>query len=132
MMFILIISNIIVAIILGILNLEYLYSFEIAFFGSMFVIYSSYKSICRKIQNYTFENNAKNDDDEISKISKKDKIFMGLKVSFGIFRILSYAFVCIGIIALINNKLFFIIPYVLGVSVCSLAMAFVISKSLNS
>lgn len=153
-MFIVIAANIVGAIILALFDLSYLYSFEMAFFGSMAVVYSSYKSMLKKVQ--AISNIAKQDDNSLahskdsspnsnaksdiksldskeinddSNISKKDRLFVGFRISFGIFRLCSYAFITIGVVALINNKLFFIIPFLLGVCICSFAMAFAISKS---
>lgn len=155
-MFIVIAANVVGTIILALFDLSYLYSFEVAFFGSMAVVYSSYKSMLKKVQAISNIENAKKDNsplviskdsspnDDIKSntesidskeinddfnISKKDRLLVGFRISFGIFRICSYAFIAIGVVSLINNKLFFIIPFLFGVCICSFAMAFAISKS---
>lgn len=146
-MLIIIIANIIGAVMIGFFNINYLYSFEVAFFGGMAVFYSSYKSTLQKVQSLSLNfkkdstgdkksedksmqdtKDGKNDD---FSISRKDRFFIGAKLSFGLFRIISYAFIAIAIIALINNQLFFIIPFLFGILICSFAMAFAISKNVN-
>ncbi len=146
MIFFLCVINIIFAIVFCVINVDYIYSFEVAFIGTIAAIYSSYKSISRKINiaikdshtNIPVESNnqsniidsslesndkSNNTQDSNDNLSKKERFFIGARISFGIFRLISYAFIAIGCIALINNKVFFIIPFFLGVLVASISSA---------
>ena len=127
-MIILVLSNIIIAFILAIFDIRYLYSFEISFVCSMLIFFFSFQSMQKKVHTMTelFKNNL-NDDEDVS-MSKKEKFFIGIRISFGIFRILSYVFLGFCIVGLINNKLFFIIPFIVGTATSSIAMAFWLLK----
>ncbi|RDU57856.1 hypothetical protein [Helicobacter sp. MIT 99-5507] len=127
-MIILVLSNIIIAFILAIFDIRYLYSFEISFVCSMLIFFFSFQSMQKKVHTMTelFKNNL-NDDEDVS-MSKKEKFFIGTRISFGIFRILSYVFLGFCIVGLINNKLFFIIPFIVGTATSSIAMAFWLLK----
>lgn len=127
-MIILVLSNIIIAFILAIFDIRYLYSFEISFVCSMLIFFFSFQSMQKKVHTMTelFKNDL-NDDEDVS-MSKKEKFFIGTRISFGIFRILSYVFLGFCIVGLINNKLFFIIPFIVGTATSSIAMAFWLLK----
>lgn len=119
--------NIIVALILCFFDFQYLYSFEISFVCSMMIFFSSFKSMQNKVN--TMVDVLKNDIiDEDSDMSKKEKFFIGTRISFGLFRILSYIILGFCIIGLVNNHLFFIIPFMLGTIVSSFGLAFLLLK----
>ncbi|RAX54620.1 hypothetical protein CCY99_02330 [Helicobacter sp. 16-1353] len=131
-MLIVFLANIIGVVILVFFDIHYLYSFEVAFLGSMAVVYSSYKSMLKKVQSFVDINQkTQQEESDDFNIPKKHRFFIGFRLSFGIFRLLAYAFIAIGIISLINNKLFFIIPFLFGVLLCSFAMAFAMSRKSN-
>lgn len=197
---IIVLINIICAVVIAMIDVKFLISFEVAFIGSAFVVYSSYKAIIKKInlisvesqsdsnnftessdkvdchdsttqnlamtadssdfknildshdlqgnshndeQKTTLYNNATSRNDDVSadstdstnadssddlslnpqQIPRKERIFLGFRLSVGILRLLSYAFIVIGVIALVNNNLFFAIPFLSGVAISSVAMA---------
>lgn len=191
---IIVLINIICAAVIAMIDVKFLISFEVAFIGSAFVVYSSYKAIIKKInlisvesqsdsakssdkvdcydsstqnltmmanssdfknildshdlqgdsrndeQKTTLYNNATSRNDDVSadstnadssddlslnpqQIPRKERIFLGFRLSVGILRLLSYAFIVISVIALVNNNLFFAIPFLSGVAISSVAMA---------
>ncbi len=167
---IILVANLIVAVALALMDLRFAISFEVAFVGAMFVFYSSYKAMAKKISDYSAimgvnagdslkdlgESNANllkdssessvdssanarknsidsadssnsNTDspkDSSDNLPKKERFFIGFKVSFGLLRLLSYAFIALSIIALINNGAFFLIPFLLGILTSTLSTAF--------
>ena len=127
-MIILALCNIIAAFILAIFDIRYLYSFEISFFCSILIFFSSFKSMQKKVNMMAKLSKDDLNDEDIS-ISKKERFFIGTRISFGLFRILSYIFLGFCIVGLINNKLFFIIPFIIGTAISSIAMAFWLQKA---
>ena len=214
---IILLLNIICAVVVAIINVQFLISFEVAFIGSALVVFSSYKAITNKINlasvessEETLRQNAEsfkdsndstkssdkadchdsatqnlamttksnaiksiiscNDDsmaipqqnaesrkdkngtishnntdsckDERSidchesqgdsadsmAIPRKERIFLGFKLSFGILRLVSYAFVAVSVVVLINHKLFFIAPFFGGIALSSVTLALYASK----
>lgn len=65
-------------------------------------------------------------------LPKKERFFIGFKVSFGLLRLLSYAFIALSIIALINNHAFVLIPFLLGILTSTLSTAFYAIKKAKS
>lgn len=167
---IILLLNIICAVVIAIINMKFLVSFEVAFIGAALVICSSYKAIMDKIKIASVEssedtsrqnaesqidsNDSKDSsegdstnchsskglcDDEAMKdsgdsaefvqIPRKERIFLGFKLSFGILRLLSYAFVAVSVVVLINHKLFFAIPFLCGIALSSVALAIYASKN---
>ncbi len=61
-------------------------------------------------------------------LPKKERFFIGFKVSFGLLRLLSYAFIALSIIALINNGAFVLVPFLLGILISTLSSAFYAMK----
>ncbi|MGX2983275.1 hypothetical protein [Helicobacter sp. 23-1045] len=64
-------------------------------------------------------------------LPKKERFFIGAKISFGLFRLLSYAFLGISVIALINNGAFFAIPFLLGIALSTLTSAIYAVRKLH-
>ena len=122
-MLILVVSNILVALLLAIFDMRFLYSFEISFICSVLIFFSSFKSMQKKVHIMA---------EDSKDISKKERFFIGTRISFGIFRILSYVFLGFCVVGLINNQLFFIIPFILGTATSSLAMAFWLRGKLST
>lgn len=174
---IILVVNLIIAVALALMDLRFVISFEVAFVGAMFVFYSSYKAMAKKISDYSAimgtdstkdlsefsvdsskdsidsadssessvvspkdsanssDSNAdslKDSIDSSDNLPKKERFFIGFKVSFGLLRLLSYAFIALSIIALINNGAFFIIPFLLGILTSTLSTAFYAMKKAKS
>lgn len=70
--------------------------------------------------------------DSNDNLPKKERFFIGFKVSFGLLRLLSYAFIALSIIALINNHAFSLIPFLLGILTSTLSTAFYAMKKAKS
>ena len=70
--------------------------------------------------------------DSSDNLPKKERFFIGFKVSFGLLRLLSYAFIALSIIALINNHAFVLIPFLLGILTSTLSTAFYAIKKAKS
>lgn len=70
--------------------------------------------------------------DSSDTLPKKERFFIGFKVSFGLLRLLSYAFIALSIIALINNHAFVLIPFLLGILTSTLSTAFYAIKKAKS
>lgn len=130
-MTILALSNILVAFVLAIFDIRYLYSFEVSFICSILIFFSSFKSMQKKVRIMTELSKDDSNDGDTS-ISKREKFFIGTRISFGLFRILSYIFLGFCIVGLINNKLFFIIPFIAGTATSSVAMSFWLLKEKSS
>lgn len=151
---IVIVCNLCVAIVCGLWGWAHLLSFEVSFFTSMLIIYTSYRSMLNKVIAWTHiaksnkipTNDTKNpkenpahtaesnltseNNDDCDMLNKKDKFTLGIKISFGILRILSYTLLAFGVIALINNQLFSIIAFLLGTLFCSFAMGIAVFKKI--
>lgn len=76
--------------------------------------------------------NSADSSDSNDNLPKKERFFIGFKVSFGLLRLLSYAFIALSIIALINNGAFFIIPFLLGILTSTLSTAFYATRKAKS
>lgn len=182
---IILVANLIVAVALALMDLRFVISFEVAFVGAMFVFYSSYKAMAKKISDYSAimgvnagdstkdlgessvdsikdsadssessvdsSANARKDSidsansndsstdspkdspkDSNDNLPKKERFFIGFKVSFGLLRLLSYAFIALSIIALINNGAFSLIPFLLGILTSTLSTAFYAMRKAKS
>lgn len=141
---IILIANLIAICVICLINIKFCISFEVAFLGTLGVVYSSYQVMKKKIefalQNTESrldsaaesQNSIDSKEDSTDKIPLKEQFFMGFRLSFTMLRIFSYAFIIIGIIALVNNNIFFIIPFLLGVAYSSVtSVAYIIKKSKN-
>ena len=174
-------ANLVCVAIIALIDTRYIISFEVAFVGALLIVYSSYKSIMRKIENANstcsdflgsassrslqrtaspshslnshnpknsstileFASNtdsaksvefgvdshidsasSKSDTQETPEnLSKKERFFLGAKISFGLLRLLSYAFLGLGIVVLINNGAFFLLPFLAGIALSTLISA---------
>ena len=70
--------------------------------------------------------------DDSEDISKKRRLAIGATISLGLFRIASYVFLGFCIVGLINNELFFIIPFIIGTATSSISMALLLKKKSSS
>lgn len=140
--------NVAFAVIFALINTRYIISFEVAFVGAGIVFYSSYRAIMQKITSFSHiaESNLVHESAESNALDsaniaestqdnlpKKERFFLGAKISFGLLRILSYALLGISIIALINNGAFFLIPFLAGIALSTLTSAlYVVCKARNT
>lgn len=70
------------------------------------------------------KNKTSQDSSDVSsdfRVPIKERFLLGMGLSLGILRLLSYAFIFIGGIVLVDNQLFFIIPFFGGIALSSLA-----------
>lgn len=149
---IILIANLIAICIICLINIKFCISFEVAFLGTLGVVYSSYQVMKKKLEfalqntqssldlkvessdnaNNILDSKGESKEDSTDKIPLKEQFFMGFRLSFTMLRIFSYAFIIIGIIALVNNNIFFIIPFLLGVAYSSVtSVVYIIKKSKN-
>lgn len=149
---IILIANLIAICIICLINIKFCISFEVAFLGTLGVVYSSYQVMKKKLEfalqntqssldskgessddaNNILDSKVESKEDSTDKIPLKEQFFMGFRLSFTMLRIFSYAFIIIGIIALVNNNIFFIIPFLLGVAYSSVtSVVYIIKKSKN-
>lgn len=138
--------NVAFAVIFALINTRYIISFEVAFVGAGLVFYSSYRAIMQKITSFagsaetnfiykSAESNALDSANETNtaestqdNLPKKERFFLGAKISFGLLRIASYALLGISIIALINNGAFFLIPFLAGIALSTLTSAIYVAR----
>lgn len=163
---IILLVNLIIAVALALINVRFVISFEVAFVGAIFVFYSSYRAVAKKISDYgaimgadSHKNlgessvdlnidsrdlsESSNDLSDLNSpkdsinssnlpnLPKKERFFIGFKVSFGLLRLASYTFIAISIIALINNGAFFLIPFLLGILSSALSSAFYVARKVR-
>ena len=127
--------NLIAVLVVALINVDFVISFEVAFVGALLVFYSSYRAVIKKIRESNKDLNtdsptdlSADSADKPENLSKKERFFIGFKISFGLLRLLSYAFLGIGIIALINNGAFHILPFIAGIAISSLSSAIFVAK----
>lgn len=127
--------NLIAVLVVWLINVDFVISFEVAFVGALLVFYSSYRAVIKKIRESNKDLNtdspvdsSADSADKPENLSKKERFFIGFKISFGLLRLLSYAFLGIGIIALINNGAFYILPFIAGIAISSISSAIFVAK----
>lgn len=127
--------NLIAVLVVALINVDFVISFEVAFVGALLVFYSSYRAVIKKIRESNKDLNIDSptdsnadSQDKPENLSKKERFFIGFKISFGLLRLLSYAFLGISIIALINNGAFHALPFVAGIAISSLSSAIFVAK----
>ena len=127
--------NLIAVLVVALINVDFVISFEVAFVGALLVFYSSYRAVIKKIRESNKDLNTDSptdsgadSQDKPENLSKKERFFIGFKISFGLLRLLSYAFLGISIIALINNGAFYILPFLAGIATSSLSSAIFVAK----
>lgn len=99
-------------------------SFEVAYFSTLLVIISSYyalqKRLARELES-TQQQVAEQDKQEDQAASKGvgvSKFMLGVQLSFGLYRLLSYIVLGLCVVVLIDLGRFHIVGYVAGVLVC--------------
>ena len=127
--------NLIAVLVVALIDVDFVISFEVAFVGALLVFYSSYRAVIKKMRESNKDLNADSPVDsgtdstyKPENLSKKERFFIGFKISFGLLRLLSYAFLGIGIIALINNGAFHILPFLAGIAISRLSSAIFVAK----
>lgn len=102
------------------------YSFEVAYFSSLFVFISSYIKTQNKIklESTSLENEKSN-----QKTYDISKFALGVGLSFSLYRIISYIFLIASVIVLIELESFKIIGYFLGVVLSTASLSFFVYKA---
>lgn len=114
-------------------------NFEVGFFNFLIVLYSTYISLQKKLkkelQNASqecMEESAKDShtsqsegEDKQNPDEKKSKprfsfsnLILGMQLSMGIFRVIAYVILVIGIVFLMGKNIFLAIPYIIGIMIC--------------
>ena len=109
MMFII---NLIIIVVIASFNVTYLYSLLVAFVTSFLIMYISY--ICALKRVYSSANNLNDKDYNSKLLSKKEKFLLGFKLSFYLLRLISYGIMITMVIILIDNKLFSMWAFCVG------------------
>lgn len=117
--------NLIAVVALALVNVDFVISFEVAFVGAWLIFFSSYRAIMQRINDnksslQEIDSHKSNLDSNSENLSKKERFFIGFRISFGLLRLLSYAFLGISIVALINNGAFFLLPFLAGIATATL------------
>lgn len=114
-------------------NIDYVYSFIVAFGSYVYVMYASYKSISIKLKD-KIEHAKKLEIMQSSEQNKQDgkpkgkkllrfldfsKAQLGFELSFSISRIIAFVCMIIGMIILVLCNVFYAIVYIAGVLVAS-------------
>lgn len=120
--------NLIAVVALALVNVDFVISFEVAFVGAWLIFFSSYRAIMQRINDnksslQEIDSRKSNLDSKPENLSKKERFFIGFRISFGLLRLLSYAFLGISIVALINNGAFFLLPFLAGIALSTLTSA---------
>lgn len=115
-------------------------NFEVGFFSFLIVLYSTYTSLQKKLKT-ELENASQNTEkstpnpdtnealDEQNPDKKKSKprfsfsnLILGMQLSMGIFRIIAYMILIVGIVFLMGRNIFLAIPYIIGIMICLLSV----------
>lgn len=115
-------------------------NFEVGFFSFLIVLYSTYISLQKKLKtelenaSQNVEKSTPNPDtnealDEQNPDNKKSKprfsfsnLILGMQLSMGIFRIIAYVILIVGIVFLMGRNIFLAIPYIIGIMICLLSV----------
>lgn len=116
-------------------------NFEVGFFSFLIVLYSTYISLQKKLkrelenaQQQDIEESSKdgsttNPENEQNTDDKKSKprfsfsnLILGMQLSMGIFRIIAYVILIVGIVFLMGKNIFLAIPYIVGIMICLLSV----------
>lgn len=119
-----------------VLGFSYAISFFVAQISAFLVVLSSFKAMKSKLKKhqtsaneYTQDriantnntNNDNQDDNEVQESTKSSPIsrfILGVELSFGLYRVLAYFVLAVGIIALMDLQFFSVLGYIAGVIVC--------------
>lgn len=115
-------------------------NFEVGFFSFLIVLYSTYISLQKKlkrelenaeqdIEESSPNSNECSPEDEQNADNKKSKprfsfsnLILGMQLSMGIFRIIAYVILIVGIVFLMGKNIFLAIPYIIGIMICLLSV----------
>lgn len=115
-------------------------NFEVGFFSFLIVLYSTYISLQKKLKtelenaSQNVEKSTPNPDtnealDEQNPDKEKSKprfsfsnLILGMQLSMGIFRIIAYVILIVGIVFLMGRNIFLAIPYIIGIMICLLSV----------
>lgn len=118
--------NILIALILSIFfKLLGVLNFEVGFFSFFLVLYSTYIGLKKRIQKEIDIHESVDEDNKDNKNKSRfnfSNIILGLELSMGVYRILAYIILVIGIVLLIFNKVFVAPAYIIGIFVCAFSV----------
>lgn len=116
-------------------------NFEVGFFSFLIVLYSTYislqKKLKRELENTPLESTEESTSDfntdksnqQEQNSDKKSKprfsfsnLILGMQLSMGIFRIIAYVILIVGIVLLMGRNIFLAIPYIIGIMICLLSV----------
>lgn len=117
----------------ALLNMRAGISFEVAYFSTLLIIISSYyalqKRLARELRAYTNPDSTlvqstsptpdQNQSDKPSSTNAPvSKFMLGVQLSFGLYRLLSYIIAGLAVVILIDLEVFHILGYIIGVLLC--------------
>lgn len=116
-------------------------NFEVGFFSFLIVLYSTYislqKKLKRELENTPLESAEESASDfdtdkseqQEQNSDKKSKprfsfsnLILGMQLSMGIFRVIAYVILIVGIVFLMGKNIFLAIPYIVGIMICLLSV----------
>lgn len=120
-----------VALALGVyfvLGFGYAISFFVAQVSAFLVVLSSFYAMKNKLKKASLESKESKEsidrkphstqDDEEPKPSPVSRFILGVELSFGLYRVLAYLVLAVGIVVLMDLGLFCVLGYIAGVIVC--------------
>lgn len=116
-------------------------NFEVGFFSFLIVLYSTYislqKKLKRELENTPLESTEESasdfdtdkSDQQEQNSDKKSRprfsfsnLILGIQLSMGIFRVIAYVILIVGIVFLMGKNIFLAIPYIVGIMICLLSV----------
>lgn len=115
-----------------VLGFGYAISFFVAQVSAFLVVLSSFYAMKNKLKKASLESKEAREstdrkphstqdstqDDEESKPSPVSRFILGVELSFGLYRVLAYLVLAVGIVVLMDLGLFCVLGYIAGVIVC--------------
>lgn len=114
-------------------------NFEVGFFSFLIVLYSTYISLQKKLKkelenasqecmeestqdSHTSQSKGEDEQNPDEKKSKPrfsfSNLILGMQLSMGLFRVIAYVILVIGIVFLMGKNIFLAIPYIIGIMIC--------------
>lgn len=118
------------------LGFGYAISFFVAQVSAFLVVLSSFYAMKNKLKKTSLESkeskeskestdrkpystqDSAQDDEELPKPSPVSRFILGVELSFGLYRVLAYLVLAVGIVVLMDLGLFCVLGYIAGVIVC--------------
>jgi len=101
-----------------------LISFEVAYISTLLILLSSITSVKSTIKKETSPQYQAQEtpDKSTQKTHNLSHFILGLRISFGLYRILAYIALIVGLVLLINYEVFAVIWYIAGIMLCVLSV----------